>query len=138
MKNHQWIACAAWMVIALETVALGLWGAAVASSAVAVNRWGFIEFGICGFAMMLCLTLVASGHWKLIAIPVGLFVYWSIAVGWDAEPPRFALGQGAPWVADVSIQGIGFLSLLVVASGVLLYRRSGKPRRDKDEVGDPK
>lgn len=131
MKNLRWVAAVAWMVIAAAIATVSLWGLSIASPSVVVNRQGFVEFGIAGGALTLCLLFACSGPWKLAAIPAGLFCCWCTTVGWQAESPRFELGQGGPWFGRVPLELIGFVALVVVASAIILSLRSGKPKSDR-------
>lgn len=81
MKNLPWTSSVAWVVLGFATAWLVLWGLAVASSSVVVDRQGFGEFGIAGGTLTMGLLFAARGLWKFAAIPLVLFVGWCLVGG---------------------------------------------------------
>ena len=132
MKKLRWLSSVAWTVVAVATIAIVLWGLTVASPSVVVDRQGFAEFGIAGGALTICLLLAVRRMWRLVAVPVGLFVIWSISAGWGSEVSRFQLGQGGPWFGGAPYELVGFIVLLLVATAAI---RSVQPRELNREQG---
>jgi len=135
MKLSRFMRLTAWIAIVVSMCWVALWGVAVSSPSVLVNRQGFAEFVVAAGAVTMGLVLCAKGPWRLVAGLPCLFYGWCFAAGWRKESPGFEQGNGGPWFANVPWMLLLFMALFGLSCAALMRGVSSGKREGAGAAG---